>query len=114
MTEIKTKLKKIKTSSIKVGDKIKVIAGDQKGFLGSVLSIAKKKSTLFIDGISPRIKFAKNPQGGESKRIEIPLAIHFSNVMLWDKDSNQSSRIGFKEVEGTKKRYFKKSGNLLP
>jgi len=102
-----------KKSPIKVGDKVKVITGNQKGFLGTVLSIANKKSTLLIDGILPRIKFLKNQQGGEPKKIEIPLAIHVSNVMLWDKESNQISRIGFKESEGTKKRYFKKSGNIL-
>ena len=98
---------------LKIGDKVKVIAGDQKGFLGNILAISKKQSTLQIDGILPRIKFLKNSQGGESKKVEIPLAIHFSNVMLWDEKGNQVSRIGSQISQGNKKRYFKKSGNIL-
>ena len=56
----------------------------------------------------------RNSQGGESKKVELPISIHISNVMLWDKDSNQISRIGYKIIEGKKKRYFKKSKALLP
>jgi hypothetical protein len=33
--------------------------------------------------------------------------------MLWDTKANLSSKSGSKFVDGTKKRYFKKSGNIL-
>jgi hypothetical protein len=33
--------------------------------------------------------------------------------MLWDKEANRADRTGIKVVEGQKKRYFKKSGNIL-
>jgi large subunit ribosomal protein L24 len=55
----------------------------------------------------------KNPQGGEQKRVELQVPIHISNVMLWDNESNKSSRIGYKLIDTKKQRYFKKSGNIV-
>jgi large subunit ribosomal protein L24 len=100
---------------IKVGDRVKVIAGSQKGILGNVLSIFQKNSMVILEGILPRIKYVKNAQGQsqETKKVEIPLSIHISNVMLWDKNVSKPSRIGYKIHEGKKTRYFKKSGNLI-
>jgi large subunit ribosomal protein L24 len=100
-------------SHIKIGDKVQVIAGNQKGFIGVVNSIIKKKSIVFIEGILPRVKYMKNPQGGEQKRVELQVPIHISNVMLWDNESNKSSRIGYKLIDTKKQRYFKKSGNIV-
>jgi len=73
----------------------------------------KSKSVVFVEGVLPRIKYSKNTQGGDPTKKELPLPIHISNVMLWDKQSNSTSRVGFKVVDNLKKRYFKKSGNLL-
>ena len=98
---------------VKIGDKIKIITGDQKGLIGTINKIIIKKSIVFIDNVLPRIKYTKNKQGGEPKKIEISLPIHISNVMLWDKEANLSSKIGFKIVDNKKQRYFKKSGNLV-
>jgi len=39
--------------------------------------------------------------------------IHLSNVMLWDKETNVASKIGYKLFDGQKKRYFKKSGKVV-
>jgi large subunit ribosomal protein L24 len=98
---------------LKIGDKIKIMTGEQKGLIGIIQSINIKKFAATIDTITPRIKYTKNPQGGESKKIELPIYINLSNLMLWDKDTNNSGRVGYKVVNGEKKRYFKKSGNLI-
>ena len=99
--------------NIKIGDSVQVIAGNQKGFVGTVNSIMKKKSIVFIDGIVPRIKYSKNPQGGEQKKSELQVPIHISNVMLWDKENNSASRISYKTVDGKKQRHFVKSGKAV-
>ena len=105
---------KIKLNShVKIGDKVKVISGKQKGFIGVITSLVSKKSCVFLEGVTPRIKFKKTPQGGEAQRIEIQIPIHLSNVMLWDKEANNASKIGYKVVNDQKVRYFKKSGNLV-
>ena len=98
---------------IKVGDKIKVISGSNKGVIGNVLSILEKNSIVTIEGISPRIKYLKTNQNEEAKKVELAIGIHISNVMLWDKENNKSGRIGYKIVDGKKVRYFKKSGNII-
>lgn len=100
-------------SHVKIGDKVKVIAGSQKGFIGTISSIVTKKSLVVIEGILPRIKYTKNRQGGDPVKNEIPMSIHVSNVMLWDKEANVASKIGYKTVDNKKVRYFKKSGNLV-
>jgi large subunit ribosomal protein L24 len=112
-------MKKIQKSHVKKGDQVKVISGEQKGFLGVISSVIKKKSSVILEGILPRVKYVKNAQSaqGEPRKIELPILIHVSNVMLWDKEANKPSRIGYKNsTSGTKtekKRYFKKSGNLI-
>ena len=103
---------KIKTH-IKTGDQVKIIAGNQKGLIGKIVSIDFKSLTVILDNVTPRIKYRKDTQNGNSKKLEIQLPIHISNVMVWDKEKNQVSRIGYKTIEGKKKRYFKKSGNLV-
>ena len=106
-------MKKVDSSHVKIGDKVKIISGNQKGIIGTINSILLKKSIVYIEGVIPRFKTKKAPKEGEAQKIELQIPIHISNVMLWDKDANLSSRIGYKFVENKKKRYFKKSGNLL-
>ena len=98
---------------IKIGDKVKVITGANKGTIGTINSIIFKKSIVFIEEIVPRIKYIKNTQGEESKKIEIKTPIHISNVMIWDSETNTSSKIGYKVIENKKYRYFKKSGKII-
>lgn len=100
-------------SHVKIGDTVQVIAGNQKGFIGTIKSIMRKKSLVFIEGITPRIKYIKNPQGEEQQKVDLEIPIHISNVMLWDNEKNLRSRIGYKTEGTTKQRYLKKSGNVI-
>lgn len=119
-------IKKI-TNHIKKGDQVKIISGEQKGFLGKIEKVLTKKSSVILEGILPRIKYIKNSntnnQEQNPKKIELPILIHISNVMLWDKEKNQVSRIGYRiekknsnnqQIQIKKERYFKKSGLLVP
>ena len=98
---------------IKIGDKVKVLAGDHKGEVGTINTIVFKKSIVFIEEILPRIKYVKNTQGGEAKKIELQVPIHISNVMLWDDETKSASKIGYKVIDNKKYRYFKNSGKLI-
>lgn len=107
-------MKNIQKNHVKKGDQVKIISGRQKGFVGIISTVNKKTSSVNLEGILPRIKYMKNrQQGGEAQKIDLPLFIHISNVMLWDKKNNQASRVGYKMIEGKKVRYFKKSGNAV-
>ncbi len=114
---------------IKIGDRIKIISGQQKGLIGNILSLNKKQNLVTIDSLNPRQRYYSQREKQrevnkptETDKKSIPIKIHVSNLMLWDIQSNQASRIGYKNIETQnssnvlkteKKRYFKKSGNIL-
>jgi len=68
---------------IKKDDKVKVVTGKDKGKIGKVLKVMKKKNRILIENINMVKRHsrpsAKNKQGGI---IEGEAAIHWSNVML--------------------------------
>ena len=71
----------MKNKWIKTGDKVLVIAGNDKGKSGEV--IARKKDKILIQGINLRKKHMKaRKQGQKSDIVEIELPIHISNVAL--------------------------------
>lgn len=68
---------------VKIGEKVKIISGKEKGKIGLVKRILKEKR-LIIENINMGVKHMKplRPgQNGEIKRIEFP--IHSSNVSLY-------------------------------
>ncbi len=66
---------------IKKGDKVKIIAGDDKGKIAEVLKVMPKTSQVIVAGCKIAKKAVKpteeNPKGGFENR-EMP--IHISNV----------------------------------
>jgi large subunit ribosomal protein L24 len=106
-------MNKMTKHHIRMGDMVKVITGTNKGVIGKINSITSKNSTVTIDTITPRIKYVKNKQSGETQKLELSIPINISNVMLWDKTINKSSKTGTKIVNDQKVRYFKKSNNIV-
>lgn len=119
---------------IKKGDKVQILAGKDKGRIGTVQQVlvrTKKvkrgqlKTTrternqhtmVLVDGANQLTHFVKgNPQtqqpGGLIKK-EAPIAI--SNVALIDPTTNKPSKVGIKTLEdGKKVRFFKASGEVV-
>lgn len=99
---------------IKKGDNVIVIAGNDKGKTGKVLTVIPEKNRVIVEGVSMVSKHtkpnAKAPQGGIIKQ-EAP--IHVSNVALVDPKSGKATRVGFK-LDGDKKvRVAKKSNEEI-
>lgn len=99
---------------IKKGDNVIVIAGNDKGKTGKVLSVAPAENRAVVEGVNLVSKHTKPssqaPQGGIIKR-EAP--INVSNLSLIDPKSGKATRVGYKEVDGKKIRYAKKSGEEI-
>lgn len=98
---------------IKVGDTVKVIAGESKGQEGKILSVDRSKMRAIVEGVNLIKKHAKpsasDPQGGI---IEKEAGLHISNLMVVV--NGQASRIGRKlNDKGTLVRYSKKSGEVI-
>ena len=100
---------------IKKGDTVYVLAGEDKGRQGRVLSVQAAKNRAIVEGINIVSKStkpsAKHPQGGIVK-MEAP--INISNLALIDPKSGKPTRIGIRINEkGEKVRYAKKSGEEI-
>ncbi len=98
---------------IKKGDTVKVLAGNDRGKEGKVLSVMVKDQRAIVEGINMVSKHtkpnAKNPQGGIVKK---EAAVHASNLMVVA--AGVATRIGRKRDEqGKLVRYSKKSGEVI-
>jgi large subunit ribosomal protein L24 len=85
-------------------DKVKVTVGKDKGKIGKILKIDKKKGRLLVENINMVKRHtrptAQNRQGGI---IENEAAIHWSNVQLMCNKCITPVRIKMKELEDGKK-----------
>lgn len=100
---------------IKKGDTVVVLAGDDRGKKGRVLSVQAEKQRAIVEGLNMVTKHtkpsAKHPQGG---RIQMEAPIHISNLSLVDPKSGNATRVAINVKEdGKKVRIAKKSGEEI-
>ncbi len=98
--------------NVKVNDMVVVVAGDDRGQRGKVLSVDHEKRKVLVEGVNRVYKHVrrsqKNPQGGRLSK-EMPISV--ANVMLICPQTNEPTRVGVRYLEdGSKERYSKKSG----
>jgi len=100
-----------KTSNIKKGDQVRVIAGKDKGVEGKVIEVLPEKQRVIVEGVNRVKRHTKSVQaGGRAGNtggiISQEAAVHVSNVMLMvEVDGKKvTTRIGFRrdEVEKTR------------
>lgn len=98
---------------VKKGDKVRVIAGKDKGVEAVVLKALPKVNKVVVEGVGIVKKHQKpNSEYPQGAVVEIEAPIHVSNVQVLDKNG-VSGRVGYKVVDGKKVRYSKKSGEVL-
>lgn len=100
---------------IKKGDTVKVIAGNDKGKIGKVISVDREKGKIVVEKVHTVKKHTKpsntNPTGGI---IEKALPIVISNVLLFCKNCNKGVKVGFRYIaDGSKVRYCKKCNEII-
>lgn len=90
--------------NFKVGDKVVVIAGKDKGKEGKIIKTLKKDNKVLVEGINIVTKHVKpsaqNENGGIIK-VEAPL--NASNVMIIDPKTKKRTRIAHEIDENGKK-----------
>jgi large subunit ribosomal protein L24 len=102
--------------SIKKGDTVVVIAGDDKDVKKprKVLEVILEKQRVLVEGVNIVTKHTKpsaqNTQGGIQK-VEAPIAI--SNVMLWDAKAGAAAKVKRTRTNGKLVRVSKKSGEVI-
>jgi len=100
---------------IKVDDRVQVIAGNDNGRTGRVLSVDHQAGKLVVEKVNLAWKHVrrsqKNPQGG---RLHKEMPVQISNVLLVCEKCNQATRTGARYLDdGSKERYCKKCGGGL-
>jgi len=96
---------------VRKGDMVAIISGNDRGKRGRVLRLIPKQDRVIVEGVNLVFKHMRrsqsNPQGG---RIRREAAIHVSNVMPIDPETNKPTRVS-KKVEGGKRiRVARRSG----
>ncbi len=109
---------------LKKGDKVLIIAGQDKGKQGTISKVLTKSERVVLDGeglskVKKHLKPSQaNPDGGI---MDIEKPIHVSNVALLDPKTKKPTKIGYKTItkkikkqeKQVKVRYARKSGEAL-
>ncbi len=97
-------------SRFKRDDQVKIMSGKDKNKTGKIISVKNDKVLIAgLNMVKKKIKPKSQQEKGGIIDIEAPL--HVSNIMLLSKGN--ISRIGYKTVDGVKKRVAKKTGEIL-
>lgn len=97
---------------IKKGDKVRVLAGKDRGKEGEVMFAFPEKSTVIVEGVNLAKKHQR-PQGENQPGgiIDKDMPMHVSNVAILSPKDGKPTRIGFKFLEdGSKIRVCKRTG----
>ncbi|HMS55416.1 MAG TPA: 50S ribosomal protein L24 [Fimbriimonadaceae bacterium] len=121
--EIKKLAQHVKVK-IRKGDQVMIIAGKDKGQTGYVAAISPKEGKVIVlkensenpdqpIPLNAAIKHRKRRTEGErSARIQIPVPLDISNVMVLD-DKGKPTRVGRRKEGDTIVRYAKSTGKNL-
>ena len=99
---------------IKQNDEVIVIAGKDKGSIGTVTRILGSK--LIVEGFNLAKKHVRpNPQAGIQGGIEEKeMPLNASNVAIYNPTTKKADRIGVRvNDKGIKERFFKSSGEAV-
>ncbi len=99
---------------IKKGDTVLIIKGKDRGKSGKVIKALPKENRIIIEGLNLVKKHVKPKRAGEKGEIvEIPAPLYISKVKLICPSCKKPTKVGYKFVNDTKKRYCKKCKNLI-
>jgi large subunit ribosomal protein L24 len=93
---------------IKKGDKVTIIAGNDKGKIGEV--IARKEERVIVQGVNVRKKHVKRrAKTGSGEIHEFEMPIHISNVSLCNSEGKRI-KVRVRNSEKSKELFFVEDG----
>ena len=102
-------------SKIRRDDEVIVLAGKDKGKTGKVTKVLVEESKVFVEGINLIKKHTKPvpqlQQPGGIVEKEAPLNV--SNVAIVNPANGKADRVGFRDEDGKKVRFFKSNNELI-
>ncbi len=101
-------------NKIKQNDEVIVIAGKDKGSVGTVTKVMGSK--LFVEGFNlVKTHVRPNPQEGIQGGIEEKeMPLNISNVAIYNPTTQKADRVGVRvNDKGEKERFFKSNGESV-
>ncbi len=97
---------------IRKGDTVIVVAGDDKGKTGRVLSVDAEKQRVIVEKVNFVKRHTKaRGQGQPGGILEKEAPVHISNVMLYDPKAGKGVRVGTRATkDGKRERISRASG----
>ena len=100
---------------IKKGDHVIVLTGRDKGKHGEVVQMMPKESRALVRGVNVVRRHQRQTASLEGGIISKEAPIQISNLALEDPKDGKPTRVGFKFLDdGTKVRFAKRSGEVIP
>ena len=98
---------------IRRGDTVMVIAGDDKGKTGRVLSVDAEKHRVIVEKVNFVKRHTKpKGQGQQGGILEKEAPVHLSNVMLYDPKAGKGVRVGVRLTkDGKRERVSRATGD---
>lgn len=105
-----------KNYRVRKDDKVQILAGKDKGKIGKVLKVLKKRDCVIVEKVNVVKRHTRgNPYSGQAGGIldkEAP--IHVSNVAVVCDACTKATRVGYRYTEdGTKVRFCKKCNEII-
>ena len=101
----------MKSLHVKKGDRVKVIAGKDKGVIAEVIAVDPAAERVTVQGVNLVKKHRRESQTAAGRKVEggiitVEAPIHVSNVQLVVKVDGKEvvTRVGYKRVDVTKRR----------
>ena len=105
---------------IRRGDRVKVLAGKDKGHVGEVIRVDRELARVYVDGAKIQKVSSKVQQMREANKgnqtggiIEREGPIHVSNVALIDPKDNKATRVNVVRENGVRSRRSARTGSKL-
>lgn len=99
---------------LKKDDEVIVLAGRDKGKRGAILQVLDR-DRLLVSGVNTVKKHTRpNPQANEQGGIVTKeAAIHRSNVAIFNDETGKADRVGIREEDGKRVRFYKSTNTVI-
>lgn len=100
--------------NIKTNDKVKIIAGKDRGKEGKVIQVFKKENKIVVEGVNLLKKHMRSRKQGEKGQvIELPAPFDASNAKVICSKCGLAVRVAAKKEADVKKRACKKCQQFI-
>ena len=99
---------------IKTNDRVKIVAGKDRGKEGKVIQVFPKEGKVVVEGLNIMKKHLRpRKQGEKGQVIELAAPFNASNVMLLCEKCGKPTRVGYKIEEKGKNRICRKCKEVI-